>query len=82
MKKLLLILVFIVIVSPPLLAETVDTAWVRSYNAPENTQDDAYALAVDDSGNVFVTGTCGTIKYDPDGTQLWIKTTDGRNHGD
>jgi len=48
------------------------------------------ALAVDDSGNVYVTGTstaqngvgdCVTIKYDTDGNQQWAKTYDGPANG-
>jgi uncharacterized delta-60 repeat protein len=57
-----------------------DTAWVRRYNGPGYGEDYAYAIAVDTSGNVYVTGTAwsngteydyATIKYDPDGNELW-----------
>jgi len=49
-------------------------------------EDQATALALDDSGNVYVTGyinsaynNCGyaTIKYNPDGVQQWIKQYEG-----
>jgi hypothetical protein len=53
----------------------VDTAWVRRYNGPGGGGNGAYDLAVDDSGNVYVTGYSDsatgvdylTIKYDGDG---------------
>jgi hypothetical protein len=55
--------------------------WAMRYNGPGNSGDEAYSVAVDDSGNVFTTGTStgsgtgldfATIKYDPDGNELWV----------
>ena len=56
--------------------------WVRSYNgaAPGIGQNKAYGLAVDGSGNVYVTGGSqlngqvdyATVKYGPNGTELWV----------
>jgi hypothetical protein len=76
----------------PALAEVVDTAWVRRYNGPGNSTDNAYAIAVDGSGNVYVTGQSqgsgtgydyATIKYDPNGNELWVKRYNGpANSGD
>lgn len=60
----------------------VDTAWVRRFNGLGNGADTALALAIDDSGNVFVTGTTfgsgtgndwTTIKYNPNGDPVWVK---------
>jgi hypothetical protein len=49
---------------------TVQEAWVARYNA--STDDEATAIAVDGSGNVYVTGHNGTIKYDSLGQEQWV----------
>jgi hypothetical protein len=64
-----------------------DTAWVRRYNRPGNHIDGASAIAADESGNVYVTGTSQvpdfvqsdyvTIKYHPNGDTAWVKTYNG-----
>jgi len=53
--------------------------WVQRYDGLENYTDKASSLAVDDSGNVYVTGysysglvNYVTIKYDTDGVQKWV----------
>lgn len=61
--------------------------WVRRYNGPGGSDDLAYALEVDDSGNVFVTGEAffesatgtdyATIKYSPSGVEKWVRRYDG-----
>ncbi|MGB7063136.1 MAG: SBBP repeat-containing protein [Candidatus Zixiibacteriota bacterium] len=67
-------------------AQTVDTAWVRRYNGPANDFDVAHAMAVDNLGNVIVTGHSvgsgtsedyATIKYDSDGDTLWLRIFNG-----
>jgi hypothetical protein len=58
-----------------------DTAWVRRYNGPENGQDVPYAIALDNSGNVYVTGydysgtgnEYATVKYYPNGDTAWVR---------
>ncbi len=63
--------------------------WTARYNGPANGEDDAYALAVDGSGNVFVTGKSynntnsdyATIKYDAFGNQLWAARYNGPGNG-
>jgi hypothetical protein len=48
---------------------------VRRYNGSGNEDDDgALAIAVDDSGYVYVTGTSATIKYHPNGDTAWVRT--------
>ena len=49
-----------------------DTAWVRRYKGPGNSSDGASAMALDPAGYIYVTGTSGTVKYDAQGSQLWV----------
>jgi uncharacterized delta-60 repeat protein len=78
----LLLLLFV----EPVFAQTVDTVWVRRYNGPANDFDVAHAMAVDNLGNVIVTGHSvgsgtsedyATIKYDSDGDTLWLRIYNG-----
>ena len=64
----------------------VSQQWVERYNGPGNGIDKAVSVAVDASGNVYVTGQSmgsgtgadyATIKYNPAGVQLWLMRFDG-----
>ena len=63
--------------------------WEARYTGPNGDYDSAAALAVDNSGNVYVTGSSygggsrydyATIKYNSSGSQLWIRRYDGPGH--
>jgi hypothetical protein len=64
--------------------------WVNRYNGPTNSDDWATAIALDGTGNVFVTGTSQvdnylnrdyvTIAYSNAGVPLWTNRYDGPTH--
>jgi uncharacterized delta-60 repeat protein len=60
--------------------------WAKTYAEYSNHSDGANSLAVDKSGNVYITGVASTsssntayltIKYDKDGNEKWITKYDG-----
>lgn len=62
--------------------------WVTRYGGPAVGNDNAYAIAVNDSGNVYVTGAAlgqgndiATIKYNASGIQQWVARYLGPNIG-
>jgi hypothetical protein len=82
MFRKLIILIILLFMSTPVFGQSVDTAWVRTYNGPGNASDRASALAVDGSGNVYVTGESwgngtsydyATIKYNASGDIAWVR---------
>src|SRR3990172_4776861 len=78
------------LIYPAALAQAqVTQAWVARYNGPDYGVDEAFAIAVDGQGNVYVTGASGystdmdyaTIKYDSNGNQLWAARYNGPGNG-
>jgi hypothetical protein len=63
-----------------------ETQWIQRYNGENNSYDSPSSIAVDNSGNAYVTGYCRanetgydytTMKYNPQGVQDWIHFYDG-----
>jgi hypothetical protein len=86
MTKKLFILMIVLLSTIPAFAQSVDTAWVRTYNGPGNWWDEAHAITLDGSGNLFVTGASigsgtsfdyATIKYYSNGDTTWLRRFSG-----
>lgn len=65
--------------------------WAQKYNGPGNVYDYSHAIAVDGSGNVYVTGASvgngtssdyATIKYNSSGIQQWVQRYNGPGNSD
>ena len=87
---IIFVILFTILVAIPVVAQ-VGEAWVARYNGPANGYDVAVLLAVDDSGNVYVTGRSigsgtgwdyATIKYCSSGDTLWVRRYNGTGNSD
>ena len=90
MKNTLIIilnlLIIFIAVKTSAVNSQVTEAWVRNYNH-FGSQDVGNAIAIDNSGNVFVAGSInnssstfidyGTLKYNSSGTQQWFRLYNG-----
>jgi hypothetical protein len=86
MSKVILVCILVLFFTLPLFAQSVDTAWVRRYDGPANSADEGKAIAVDDSGYIYVTGSSVgsgmgddyvTIKYKTNGDTAWVRRYNG-----
>ncbi|OQY73809.1 MAG: hypothetical protein B6D44_06155 [Ignavibacteriales bacterium UTCHB2] len=66
-----------------------EVLWISRYDG--GYDDYAYKFALDDTGNVYITGysvgsgtgkDCLTIKYNTDGVEQWVKKYNGPGNGD
>lgn len=89
MKKLALLGIFLIVLI--LLAISVHLTygqeepkveWVARYDGPANDLDYPNGMAVDQHGNVYITGSSvgirtsndwATVKYDANGNELWVQ---------
>jgi uncharacterized delta-60 repeat protein len=81
MKKYLLFALLFSIICFNYIDAQVDTSWVRRFNGPTNSEDEAKIIKVDNNGFIYVGGVVstipgyknyGVIKYTPDGDTLWV----------
>jgi len=81
-RLLFMVLPALCVLTPVFLSAQVDTVWVHRWTGPGAESDWAYAIAVDDSGHIYVTGktenpgTNGdwtTVKYYSDGDTAWVR---------
>jgi hypothetical protein len=63
--------------------------WIRNRSGSLMLDDECYSIDVDDNGAAYVTGytinnndvsDITTVKYDSDGTRLWVMTFTGNSH--
>src|SRR3989339_732803 len=91
MKRLFLGAIVITILLTQLsLGDNVTPLWTKTYNGATNGNDYGMGIAVDISGNIYVTGyesvtgqgtNIWTRKYDNNGSEVWTRTYNGVANG-
>lgn len=82
---------FLYVISQTLYAQ-VNVEWIKRFSYTTDAWDTSYSVAVDGSGNIYVTGKSSvdpllpfdyaTIKYNASGEQQWSSRYDGFSEGD
>ncbi len=84
--KLFITIVLTLVISPLNIKAQVNQEWVKTFNNSGNSSDISYGIAVDNSGNSYVTGSIlnglqttdyATIKYNASGNQEWLRIYNG-----
>jgi len=85
-RQAILIFVFIFASGQITASAGVYQDWVARYNGPGNSYDTPRSMVIDDSSNLYITGPSygsgtdkdfATVKYDSNGTELWVSRYDG-----
>jgi len=86
-----LLIIFSFLFSGMIFAAEGDIVWTRTYNGTANQSDCGYGIAVDGSGNVYITGyesvtgesnNIWVRKYDSEGKEVWTDTYNGTADGE
>jgi hypothetical protein len=70
-------------------SSTGEVVWATRYDGPSSSNDEAWGIALDDSGNVYVVGESqgdfnvdiAIIKYDQGGNEQWVARYNGAGDG-
>jgi len=85
-RQAILIFVFLLASGQITASAGVYQNWVARYNGPGSSYDNPRSMVIDDSSNLYITGPSGgsgtdkdfaTVKYDSNGTELWVSRYDG-----
>lgn len=92
MKTLTLCLTLVMILAFDNISAQITKEWVAKYRGPGNSLDYVNSMVLDDSGNVYITGSSGenstgvsdfvTIKYNSKGIEQWVSRYNGTGNND